>query len=492
MLRGFLEEGHSLFIGERGRRIIDPIKKLLEKNKSLPVFFLCDEHDPDDEEFKSFPPHCLKGSLEAKLIPELENYPGEIIPKKHFSGFYETGLDEKLKALGIEKLIIVGVLTDICVLHTAADARKYGYQVEIPADCVFTPDTEANRFALKHLSEVLGARVTGLKDKKFAPSAEVLSGKTADIYFLRTLEILKKEHLNPQATMQVFASRAGVFCGVKEAVALLEEVLPPESEVWAVTEGEEITSGEVVLRIKAPYQSYAVYETAILGMLAQPSGWATAGRECVRAAGNIPVISFGARHVHPNVAVIMDYAAVIGGCQGCSSVLGAALAGLSPAGTMPHALILVFGDTVLATLAFDKYMPGDVPRISLVDTFKDEAEESLRVARALKERLESVRLDTPSERGGVTPGLVKEVRARLDLEGFNHVGIFVSGGVSPERIRKFIESGAPVSGFGVGSYITSSPPVDFTADLHEIDGRPIAKRGRIPGITPNPRLKRVL
>jgi nicotinate phosphoribosyltransferase len=188
----------------------------------------------------------------------------------------------------------------------------------------------------------------------------------------------------------------------------------------------------------------------------------------------------------------MDYAAMVGGCAGCSSIAGAELVRIEASGTMPHALILVMGDTVKATIAFDKHMSPDILRVSLVDTFKDEAEESLRVAEALGERLHSVRLDTPSERGRVTPDLVKEVRARLDLAGFNHVQIFVSGGLSIERIAQFVETGAPVDGFGVGSYITSASPIDFTADLHEVAGQPIAKRGRIPGITPNPRLKRIL
>jgi nicotinate phosphoribosyltransferase len=103
-----------------------------------------------------------------------------------------------------------------------------------------------------------------------------------------------------------------------------------------------------------------------------------------------------------------------------------------------------------------------------------------------------VRLDTPAERGGVTVDLVKEVRARLDLAGFKHIKIFVSGGLNPERITRFIEKGTPVDGFGIGRYISGAKPIDFTADLHEIEGKPIAKRGRIPGITPNPRLKRVM
>jgi nicotinate phosphoribosyltransferase len=332
-----------------------------------------------------------------------------------------------------------------------------------------------------------------MPEPKFRPSEEVLSGDTADIYFVRTIDILREEGINPVATMEVFGSRAGLLCGIEEVKTLLAEALPKDNrQVWALAEGDAIEAKEVALRITAPYQTYGVYETSIIGTLAQSSGWATAARECVDAAGSIPVISFGARHVHPAVAGVMDYAALVGGCAGCSSVNGARLAGIEPSGTMPHALIIIVGDTVAATLLFDKHMPPGVPRVSLVDTFKDEAEESLRVAEALGGRLQAVRLDTPAERGRVTPDLVKEVRARLDLAGFRNAGIFVSGGLDPERIRLFRESGAPVSGFGVGSYISGARPIDFTADLHEVDGRPIAKRGRMPGITPNPRLQRVL
>jgi nicotinate phosphoribosyltransferase len=114
------------------------------------------------------------------------------------------------------------------------------------------------------------------------------------------------------------------------------------------------------------------------------------------------------------------------------------------------------------------------------------------VAKAMKGRLQGVRLDTPAERGKVTPDLVKETRARLDQAGFPAVQIFVTGGIDPDRIRAFIDARAPVDAFGVGSYISGARPIDFTADLHEVDGKPVAKRGRIPGITHNPRLKRVI
>jgi nicotinate phosphoribosyltransferase len=499
MLRGFLEEGYPLYCGERARRIIPNVQRLLERElaQGSRVFFLCDHHTPDDPEFKMFPPHAIEGTAEAEVIPELVKYKGEIIPKKTYSSFWGTSLDEKLKRLKPEKLIVCGVCTHICVLYAVVDARIRGYEVEVPVDCVASFDEKAHHFALEYMEKTLGAKLTSLevspaKPAKFEPSEAVLSGETADVYFARTVDILRREGLNPVATMEVFPSRAGVLCGIEEVMALLSRVLPVDKrEVWALAEGETMREKEVVLRITAPYQSYGLYETAMLGILAHCSGWATAARECVEAAQGIPVISFGARHVHPSVAGIMDYSAIVGGCAGCSSIAGAKLAGIEPSGTIPHALILVIGDTVKATLAFDKHMPSGVPRVSLVDTFKDEAEESLLVAKVLGEKLDAVRLDTPAERGRVTPDLVKEVRARLDLAGFKPVKIFVSGGISVERIRQFVEAGAPVDGFGVGSYITGAKPIDFTADLHEIEGKPIAKRGRIPGITPNPRLKRI-
>ena len=319
-----------------------------------------------------------------------------------------------------------------------------------------------------------------------------LSEDRADVYFARTQEILRKEGLaDTVVTMEIFPERAGVLCGMKEVLDLLSIVLPEDAEVWALEEGESMEAKEVVLRITAPYSSFGLYETAILGILAHESGWATAARECVEAAGDIPVISFGARHVHPDVSARLEYAAIVGGCAGCATPAAAKLAGIEPTGTIPHAMILIFGDTVKATEAFDRHIDSKVRRIALVDTFKDEVEESVRVARALGDRLWGVRLDTPRERGRVTPDLVKEVRAHLDLAGFKHVKIFVSGGVTPERIRQFAAEGAPVDGYGVGSAISSAPPIDFTADIKAVEGRPIAKRGRIPGITPNPRLKRV-
>ena len=331
---------------------------------------------------------------------------------------------------------------------------------------------------------------------RFPTAADVLSGETADVYFERARTILGAEGLDPVVTMEIFPRAPGILCGADEAIAYLREIFseadgaaPPVVE--SLHDGATFSAKEVVMRIRARYSAFGLYETAILGIMASGSGWATAARSIVDAADPIPVIGFGARHVHPSVADQMDYASVIGGCIGASTPAGARMAGLAPTGTMPHALVLIFGDTVRAAEAFDRHIDPDVPRIVLVDTFKDEAEESLRVAEALGDHLWGVRLDTPSERGRVTPDLVKEVRARLDLAGHESVRIVVSGGLDEERIGVFKEAGAPVDSFAVGSAISKASPIDFTGDLKEIDGQPVAKRGRIPGLSENPRLERI-
>ena len=328
------------------------------------------------------------------------------------------------------------------------------------------------------------------EDALFAPTDAVLRGDTADVYFHRTKEILIAADVNPIVTMEVFAGRDGLLCGMREARALLERACSPEAQIESLTDGNTIRRKETVLRIRDRYQSFCLYETAYLGYLSAGTGWATAARAVVAAADGVPVIAFGARHLHPNAVGAMEYAAIVGGCQACASVIGARMAGRPPSGTIPHALVLVLGDTVRAAQLFDATIDPSVSRVALVDTFHDEAEESVRVGQALGARLWGVRLDTPSERGGVTPDLVREVRARLDGAGLDHVRIVISGGLSVERIARFRAEEAPVDVFGVGSAIAGAPAIDFTADIKEIDGMPIAKRGRIPGITATTRLIR--
>lgn len=163
MLKGFCHEGYPLYCGKSVGAIIPGIINLIgeETGKGSRIFFIADSHQPDDLEFKMFPPHCISGSPESEIIDELAGYAGERINKQRYSAFFNTSLDEKLKQLQPEKLIVCGVCTDICVMHTVADARNRDYPVEVPVECVTSFDPEAHAWALKHMQTVLGARLTG-------------------------------------------------------------------------------------------------------------------------------------------------------------------------------------------------------------------------------------------------------------------------------------------------------------------------------------------
>ncbi len=163
MLVGFLEAGHNLYCGDEARQIIPHVKHLIEEEqaKGSSVFFICDNHEPDDLEFQMFPVHCVIGTEEPEVIPELMEYVTEanVIPKNRYSGFFNTDLEQRLRGLNPEKIIICGVCTDICVLHTTSDARNRDYPVEVPADCVASFDPQAHQWALGHLQNILGAKV---------------------------------------------------------------------------------------------------------------------------------------------------------------------------------------------------------------------------------------------------------------------------------------------------------------------------------------------
>ncbi len=163
MVKGFMEPGHNLYCGDESRNIIPNVRELLAREQSAgsEILFVSDHHDPDDLEFEMFPVHCVKGTEEPNVIPELEEFVNEtnVIPKNRYSGFFNTSLASDLAAKSPDKIIICGVCTDICVMHTASDARNWDYNVEVSSDCVASFDAKAHKWALSHLKNILGATV---------------------------------------------------------------------------------------------------------------------------------------------------------------------------------------------------------------------------------------------------------------------------------------------------------------------------------------------
>lgn len=163
----------------------------------------------------------------------------------------------------------------------------------------------------------------------------------------------------------------------------------------------------------------------------------------------------------------------------------------TPSGTMPHSLVLIMGETVRAALAFDRHMEKNVPRVVLIDTFKDEAEEAIQVGRAMKDTIRGIRIETPIERGGITPNLVDEISKKLEGEQIQGCDIYVSGDMTPENIKEFVEKKSKVAGFAIDNYIARGSKINFRADIKEIEGKDIARRGRIPGAKISSRLDRI-
>lgn len=314
-----------------------------------------------------------------------------------------------------------------------------------------------------------------------ADPKEIKEGKLTDVYFVRTMEILKAKKIDKWVKAEFIAKRFpedyewGVLAGIEEASYLLKDL---NVNVRAMKEGTIFRVYEPVMEIEGMYTDFGIYETSILGLLCQASGVATKAARCKKAAGDRRVISFGARRIHPIIAPMVERSAFIGGCDGVSVVKDAELLDEEPVGTMPHALILLLGDTVEATKAFDEVIDPKIKRVSLIDTFNDEKVEAIRVAEALGDRLFGVRLDTPSSRRGDFQKIIEEIRWELNLRGYGHVQIFVSGGIDENRI---LNLNPVVDAYGVGTSIINARVIDFAMDIVEIDGKPLAKRGKMSG-----------
>jgi len=337
------------------------------------------------------------------------------------------------------------------------------------------------------------------------PVERMREGYYSDKYFVRARETLLKDRHRPRVTMQVFGKTHAFLGGIDEAIAILKLCSErwDELQVSALYDGDEIAPWETVLLIEGPYDAFANLETLYLGVLARRTRVGTNTRRVVAAAQPKQVMFFPARHDHWLVQTGDGYAAHIAGAIGVSTDAQASWWGSEGVGTVPHALIAAYGgDTVLASRKFAEHMDPAIRLITLVDFDNDCVGTSLKVARALGERLYGVRLDTSetlvdtsviTEMGtfkptGVNPQLVWNVRAALDKEGFSHVRIVVSGGFTVEKIRHFEEQGVPVDMYGVGSSLFQGR-FDFTADVVLLEGRPCGKVGR--NVRPNVRLERV-
>ncbi len=145
--------------------IVPNIKKLLitARENNVPVIYVADKHFPVDHELKVWGGHALYNSPDSEIIDELKPSNRDyVLYKRTYSGFRGTGLDILLRDLGIDTVILTGIHTHICVLHTAYDAFYYGYNIYVVRDAVAAFSMEDHEYALKYMEKVYGAKIIDL------------------------------------------------------------------------------------------------------------------------------------------------------------------------------------------------------------------------------------------------------------------------------------------------------------------------------------------
>lgn len=160
MLNDFVHEEGSLLV-KTASDLIPGIKEELEnaRKKEWTVIYLTDSHRGDDPEFRMWPPHAVTGTWGSQIIDELKPRPDDyIIPKRRYSGFRHTQLGLVLRELGIGNIVITGVLTNVCVLFTAVEAKDLAYDVTVLKDRVASTTKEDHDWALRQM-EMLGIKV---------------------------------------------------------------------------------------------------------------------------------------------------------------------------------------------------------------------------------------------------------------------------------------------------------------------------------------------
>lgn len=158
----------GVFKSDRAAKIIPNIKALLDytRKQKVPIVYATDAHLPNvDPEFDVWGSHAVAGSRGAEIIDELKPHKGDFrVLKRKYSAFQGTDLDQLLRELKIDTVILTGVVTDICIQHTAADAFFRGYKIIVPRDCVEAVDAKTQEEAIRYIKKAYGPEITTSKE----------------------------------------------------------------------------------------------------------------------------------------------------------------------------------------------------------------------------------------------------------------------------------------------------------------------------------------
>lgn len=161
MENDFVDEKGALRV-DNAIECVEPIKKLKAKMKKegAPIIYVCDTHFKGDKEFEKWGSHTVEGTWGADVIEELKPDENDYVIKKwRYSAFYATPLDMILRQLNVDAIVLTGVLTDVCIQHTAADAYFRGYKTIVPKSCTATITEERKEYALNFITRMYDAEI---------------------------------------------------------------------------------------------------------------------------------------------------------------------------------------------------------------------------------------------------------------------------------------------------------------------------------------------
>ena len=350
-------------------------------------------------------------------------------------------------------------------------------------------------------------KISRLTNKTFNFDPKISEHFYTAHYFVKTMKIIKEHLPNHHVTMQFFQRRDdAMVCGLDEVIALIHTFAknPQDLEILALNDGDIISDGEPVLKVKGRYEDFGYLESLIDGILARRSSVATNVKEVLKVLNGKDCFSMADRQDDYLTQRGDGYATYVAGIKKYSTNAQGDWVNVKGMGTMPHALIqMCRGDIVEASLLYNQTFP-EQKVTALVDYNNDTVTDSLKVAAALKDKLGAIRIDTSKalidkyfigkdtsgfDPHGVCPELIFAIRENLDKHGYNHVRIVVSSGFDVEKIKFFEAKKTPVDTYGVGSSFVHNTTVGFSGDLVVIDGQHEAKVGRRE--IDNPRLKSV-
>lgn len=143
--------------------IVTPIVKLKDyfHENGMPVINVKTEYEEDFSDWKMLVErfevkkykHFVKGSADAEIIPPLAPRQGEeLIIKNRWNAFFNTKLDEMLKAKHITNLVIAGAATDVCILETCSYAFSLNYNCIVPIETTASFSSERKKIGLELLA----------------------------------------------------------------------------------------------------------------------------------------------------------------------------------------------------------------------------------------------------------------------------------------------------------------------------------------------------